>query len=277
MPDAATRTERVPVGVDPTRASIARVYDAFLLGKDNYEIDREVLKQVQQAAPEAQDLAFENRGFLIRACRFLAGQTGITQFLDLGSGLPTAENTHHVVQRINPETKVVYVDNDPVVLAHGRALLEENEHTHFVAEDIFEPERILENEVVREHIDFTQPLVLLQMGTLHHFNGDRKRPAEIMRQYVDALPSGSFVGLSHFFDPRNDDSATARRMEDFFVHSPMGSGTFRTQQEIEDLFPGLEMVEPGVTLCADWWPDGPRLKELNVAQRTIAGGVGRKL
>jgi len=276
MPDAATRTERVPVGVDPTRASIARVYDAFLLGKDNYEIDREVLHKVQQAAPEAQDLAFENRGFLIRACRFLAGQTGITQILDLGSGLPTAENTHQVVQRINPETRVVYVDNDPVVLAHGRALLEENEHTHFVAEDIFEPARILENEVVREHIDFTQPLILLQMGTLHHFNGDRERPAEIMKEYVDALPSGSFVGLSHFFDPENEDSGTARRMEDFFVHSPMGSGTFRTQKEIEELFPGLEMVDPGVTLCADWWPDGPRLKELNVAQRTIAGGVGRK-
>nr|WP_086861406.1 SAM-dependent methyltransferase [Amycolatopsis lexingtonensis] len=276
MPDAATRTERVPVGVDPTRASIARVYDAFLLGKDNYEIDREVLHKVQKAAPEAQDLAFENRGFLIRACRFLASQTGITQFLDLGSGLPTAENTHQVVQRINPETKVVYVDNDPVVLAHGRALLEENEHTHFVAEDIFEPARILQNEVVREHIDFSQPLVLLQMGTLHHFNGDSARPAEIMREYVDALPSGSFVGLSHFFDPENDDSATARRMEDFFLHSPMGSGTFRTQKEIEELFPGLDMVPPGVVRCADWWPDGPRLKDLNVAQRTIAGGVGRK-
>ncbi|HEY3469846.1 MAG TPA: SAM-dependent methyltransferase [Amycolatopsis sp.] len=264
------------MGVDPTRASIARVYDAFLLGKDNYEIDREVLHKVQKAAPEAQDLAFENRGFLIRVCRFLADQTGITQFLDLGSGLPTAENTHQVVQRINPETTVVYVDNDPVVLAHGRALLEENEHTHFVAEDIFEPQRILENEVVRQHIDFTQPLVLLQMGTLHHFNGPHERPAEIMKEYVDALPSGSFVGISHFFDPENEDSATARRMEDFFLHSPMGSGTFRTQKEIEDLFPGLELVEPGVTLCADWWPDGPRLKELNVAQRTIAGGVGRK-
>ena len=276
MPDAATRTERVPVGVDPTRASIARVYDAFLLGKDNYEIDREVLHKVQKAAPEAQDLAFENRGFLIRACRFLASQTGITQFLDLGSGLPTAENTHQVVQRINPETKVVYVDNDPVVLAHGRALLEENEHTHFVSEDIFEPQRILENEVVREHIDFSQPVAFLQMGTLHHYNGPAERPAEIMSQYIDALPSGSFVAVSHFFDPEDEDSATARRMEDFFLHSPMGSGTFRTQKEIEALFPGLEMVEPGVTLCADWWPDGPRLKDLNVAQRTIAGGVGRK-
>jgi SAM-dependent methyltransferase len=276
MPDAATRTERVPVGVDPTRASIARVYDAFLLGKDNYEIDREVLHKVQKAAPEAQDLAFENRGFLIRACRFLAGQTGITQFLDCGSGLPTAENTHQVVQRINPEIKVVYIDNDPVVLAHGRALLEENENTHFVAEDIFEPQRILENEVVRQHIDFSQPVAFLQLGTLHHYNGPHERPAEIMKEYVDALPSGSYVAISHFFDPEDEDSATARRMEEFFLHSPMGSGTFRTQKEIEDLFPGLEMVPPGVVRCADWWPDGPRLKELNVAQRTIAGGIGRK-
>ena len=276
MPDAATRTERVPVGVDPTRASIARVYDAFLLGKDNYEIDREVLHKVQKAAPEAQDLAFENRGFLIRACRFLASQTGITQFLDCGSGLPTAENTHQVVQRINPDIQVVYVDNDPVVLAHGRALLEENENTHFVAEDIFEPQRILENEVVRQHIDFSEPVALLQMGTLHHFNGDPERPAEIMKEYIAALPSGSFVAISHFFDPDDEDSATARKMEDFFLHSPMGSGTFRKQAEIEGLFPGLEMVPPGVVRCADWWPDGPRLKELNVAQRTIAGGIGRK-
>jgi SAM-dependent methyltransferase len=276
MPDAATRTERVPVGVDPTRASIARVYDAFLLGKDNYEIDREVLHKVQKAAPEAQDLAFENRGFLIRACRFLASQTGITQFLDCGSGLPTAENTHQVVQRINPDIQVVYVDNDPVVLAHGRALLEENENTHFVAEDIFEPQRILGNEVVRQHIDFTEPVALLQMGTLHHFNGDPARPAEIMKEYIAALPSGSFVAISHFFDPDDEDSATARKMEDFFLHSPMGSGTFRKQAEIEGLFPGLEMVPPGVVRCADWWPDGPRLKELNVAQRTIAGGIGRK-
>jgi SAM-dependent methyltransferase len=276
MPDAATRTERVPVGVDPTRASIARVYDAFLLGKDNYEIDREVLHKVQKAAPEAQDLAFENRGFLIRACRFLASQTGITQFLDCGSGLPTAENTHQVVQRINPDIQVVYVDNDPVVLAHGRALLEENENTHFVAEDIFEPQRILENEVVRQHIDFSQPVAFLQLGTLHHFNGPQERPAEIMKEYIDALPSGSFVAISHFFDPEDEDSATARRMEDFFLHSPMGSGTFRTQKEIEGLFAGLDMVPPGVVRCADWWPDGPRLKELNVAQRTIAGGIGRK-
>lgn len=278
MPESvATRPDRKPpVGVDPNRASIARVYDAFLNGKDNYEIDREVLRGVQKAAPEAQDLAFENRGFLIRACRFLATQTGITQYLDLGSGLPTAENTHQVVQRINPDIKVVYVDNDPVVLAHGRALLEENELTHFVAADIFHPEEILENEEIRKHIDFSQPLVLLQMGTLHHYDGPRERPAQIMRTFVDALPAGSYVGLSHFLDPEDQYSEVARKMEHMFLHSPMGSGTFRTRAELLELYTGLDLVDPGLTLCAQWWPDGPQLKPLNPVQRCIAGAVGRK-
>ncbi|HWE88232.1 MAG TPA: SAM-dependent methyltransferase [Pseudonocardiaceae bacterium] len=266
----------VPVGVDSTRASIARVYDAFLNGKDNYEIDREVMRGVLKAAPEARDLATENRGFLIRACRFLASQTEVTQFLDCGSGLPTAENTHQVVQRINPDARVVYVDNDPVVLAHGRALLEENDQTHFVAADIFQPQEILDNEEIRKHIDFAQPIAFLQMGTLHHYNGPRERPAEIMRQYIDALPSGSYVGLSHFLDPENEHSEVARKMEHMFLHSPMGSGTFRTMAELRELFAGLELVDPGLTLCADWWPDGPRLRPLNEVQYCIAGAVGCK-
>ena len=278
MPGAAPlQTDRpAPVGVDPTRASIARVYDAFLGGKDNYAIDRETLARVAKVAPEAKDLATENRNFLIRACRFLASQTGITQFLDCGSGLPTAENTHQVVQRFNPDIRVVYVDNDPVVLAHGRALLEENENTHFVAADIFEPREILENETVRKYIDFSEPVALLQMGTLHHFRGAPERPAEIMHEYIEALASGSYVGISHFSDPEDELSALARKMEDVFLHSPMGSGTFRTHAELEKLFDGLELVRPGLTLCADWWPDGPRIKELNDAQRCISGAVGRK-
>ncbi|HEX3787732.1 MAG TPA: SAM-dependent methyltransferase [Pseudonocardiaceae bacterium] len=276
MPDSVATERKPPVGVDPTRASIARVYDAFLNGKDNYEIDRQVLRDVQKAAPEAQELATENRGFLIRACRFLATQTGITQFLDCGSGLPTAENTHQVAQRLNPDIKVVYVDNDPVVLAHGRALLEENDQTHFVAADIFQPQEILQNEEVRKHIDFTQPLALLQMGTLHHFDGPRERPKEIMREYIDALPSGSYVGLSHFLDPEDEHSEVARKMEHMFLHSPMGSGTFRTEAELLELYTGLDLVQPGLVRCADWWPDGPRIKPLNAVQYCIAGAVGRK-
>ena len=270
------QAKRVPVGVDPTRASIARVYDAFLNGKDNYEIDRAVLAQVQERMPTAQELAFENRGFLIRACRFLAIETGIDQFLDCGSGLPTAENVHQVVQRVKPEAQVVYVDNDPVVLAHGRALLEENENCRFVAEDIFEPKAVLGNQTVNQMIDFDRPLAFLQMGTMHHYNGPRNMPAELMREYIAALPSGSYVALSHFLDPENEYSTTAREAEEAFLHSPMGSGTFRTRVELLELLDGLELVEPGLVRCADWWPDGPRLKPLTAAQRCIAGAVGRK-
>ncbi|GGS52649.1 MULTISPECIES: SAM-dependent methyltransferase [Actinokineospora] len=272
-----TTHQDVPVYIDTSKASIARVYDAFLGGKDNYEIDREVFHRVQRVAPEAATLAFDNRQFLIRVARFVAAQTGIKQYLDCGSGLPTAENTHQVVQRLEPDSTVVYVDNDPVVLAHGRALLEENELTHFIAEDIFEPERLLENETLRRHLDFDEPIALFQMGTIHHYNGDRS-PVDIMQTYIDALPSGSVVAISHFYDPEDGGelSTLARRMEDVFLHSPMGSGLFRTQSEIEAMFPGLEMIDPGVVLCASWWPDGPQLKELDPVSRCIAGGVARK-
>jgi S-adenosyl methyltransferase len=273
---ASPHDPKPPVGVDPTRAGIARVYDAFLGGKDNYAIDREVMNGVLKVAPEARDLATENRAFLIRACRFLASRTGVSQYIDCGFGLPTAENTHQVVQRLNPDARVVYVDNDPVVLAHGRALLADNSTIHLVAADIFDPPAVLRNEVVREHIDFAQPIGFLQVGTLHHFSGPKDGPARIMREYIDALPSGSYVAISHFLDPENEHSDVARRMEHVFLHSRMGSGTFRTRAELLELFAGLELVEPGLRLCAEWWPDGPRLTPLSQVQNTIAGAVGRK-
>lgn len=264
-----------PVHIDTTKPSIARVYDAGLGGKDNYEVDREVVRQLKQLVPEVGQFTWDYRNFLIRVTRFIAGQTGIIQFLDCGSGLPTAENTHQVAQRMQPDAQVVYVDNDPVVLAHGRALLEENDQTHFIAADIFEPRQILHDEVVRKYLDFSQPIALFQLGTLHHYNGERS-PQSIMQEYIEALPSGSYVALSHFLDPENEYTETARKMEQMLVHSPMGSGWFRTRAEIESMFPGLELVEPGLTRCADWWPDGPRIKPLTPAQHCTAGAVGRK-
>ncbi|MET0191562.1 MAG: SAM-dependent methyltransferase, partial [Pseudonocardia sediminis] len=128
----------------------------------------------------------------------------------------------------------------------------------------------------RAFLDFSEPLVLIQNGTLHHYADPARSPQDIMAEYVEALPSGSYVVLAHFFDPENEDSDLARRMEQVFIHSPMGSGSFRTQAEIEGMFPGLAMVEPGVVPCATWWPDGPQLQPLAPAQRCIAGGVGRK-
>ena len=276
MPDATKAPSSVPVGVDTTRASIARVYDAALNGKDNFEIDREVLRQVATVAPQVNDLAWSNRNFLIRACRFLAGQAGITQYLDCGSGLPTAENTHQVVQRLQPEAKVLYIDNDPVVLAHGRALLEENENTRFVSADIFDPDDVLSLSEVNDFLDFSQPIAVIQNGTLHHYVGDDG--PQIMKKYVDAVVPGSYTVVAHFFDPETPEhSEIARMMEDKFVHSPMGSGVFRTREQLLELFPDQELIPPGLALCDDWWPDGPRVKPLNQVEECIAGAVGRKL
>ena len=284
MSETASKYEApsmVPVGVDPNRASIARVYDAFLGGKDNYAIDREVFHKVQKVAPEAQDLAWSNRNFLTRAVRFLTDQGGIRQFLDCGSGLPTAENTHQIAQRIDPEARVVYVDNDPVVIAHGEALLEDNDYTNFVAADIFEPQKVLHHPIVRKYLDFTKPIALLQVGTLHHYTADNG--AELMKEYIDALPSGSFVAISHFLDPETPGhSELARRMEDVFIHSPMGSGKFRTKEKLLEFLPGLEIIPPGpgeeldFTLSVLWWPDGPRLRPLSPVEQCSAAAVGRK-
>jgi S-adenosyl methyltransferase len=262
--------------VDPTRASVARVYDALLGGKDNYEIDRKAAAEMQAAVPHVADLARANRNFLIRMCRFIASQTDVTQYLDCGSGLPTAENTHQVVQRIDPESKVVYVDNDPVVLAHGRALLEVDERTKLVEADIYEPRTVLEHPVVRTHLDWSQPIALFHLATLHSFTGPRHRPAEIMREYIDALPAGSYVAITHVFDPEDDNTAAVRALVQAASTGTLGRGASRTRKEIQELFDGLEMVEPGVVLAADWYADGPRLKPLTVGEQLVAGGVGRK-
>ncbi|MFL6124939.1 SAM-dependent methyltransferase [Actinophytocola sp.] len=284
MTKAASQYEapsRVPVGVDPTRASIARVYDAFLGGKDNYAIDREVFERVKKVAPEAQDLAWSNRNFLIRAVRFLVDQGGIRQFLDCGSGLPTAENTHQVAQRIAPEARVVYVDNDPVVIAHGNALLEENDYTNFVSADIFQPQQVLQNPEVCRHLNFDEPIALLQVGTLHHYTADNG--GELMREYIEALAPGSFVAISHFYNPETPEhQALATRMEDVFIHSPMGSGRFRTKAELMKFIPGLEIIPPGPGLEPDivlsdlWWPDGPLLRPLSQVEECSAAVVARK-
>ncbi len=148
----------------------------------------------------------------------------------------------------------------------------------FSPADIFDPKAVLGDGSIRRFLDLTAPVALIQNGTLHHYDDPARSPQSIMEEYVDALPSGSYVVIAHFFDPEDggDDSEVARRLEEVFVHSPMGSGRFRTRAEIDGMFPGCEMVDPGLVRCADWWPDGPRLKPLTQAQRLIVGGVGRK-
>lgn len=262
--------------IDPTVASIARVYDAFLNGKDNYDVDRQVANAVIDRIPQTLQFAQEHRAWLIRVARFLA-KAGVDQFLDCGSGLPTQENTHQAVQRVNPDATVVYVDNDPVVSVHGRALLEENEHCHFVAADLTDPTTLMDEVRTRNVFDFAKPVALIQCSTIHHVT-DEERPHEIMRTYIDALPSGSYVALTHWHDPADggEGSGIARYIQNTFRESSMGSANFRSRDEIMALFDGLELVEPGLGLLRDWWPDGPHITEAEPVDEIVLAAVGRK-
>lgn len=268
---------RVPVGVDPTRASIARVYDATLGGKDNYEIDREVVQKVAEVAPRQSDVARMNRRWLIRVVRYLSGTAGIDQFLDVGAGLPTVENTHEIAQQNNPEAQVVYVDNDPVCNVYGRALLEENNFTHFVSADLTEPDTLLALPEVNRHLDLNRPMALILCGILHHVD-DELDPVGIMRRYIDGLPSGSYVGITHFWDPADGSEAheMARELERRFTQLGLGSGWYRTREEIASYFCDLEMLDPGLVELDDWWPAGPPSRPRLTEERLLLGGVGRK-
>jgi hypothetical protein len=262
--------------IDPTQPSIARVYDAFLGGKDHYEVDRQVYQQIIKIAPEAPAIGRECRAWLIRVVRFLAANAGIDQFLDVGSGLPTAENTHQAVQRINSEAQVVYVDNDPMVAAHGRALLEENDRTHFVVGDLRYPDELLSHPMVTRYLDWDRPLALIQSNTLHHV-ADEDNPDAIMAKYVEALPSGSYVAISHLHNP-DDGSPQAELAKESEARymAMMGTCHFRNRDRIAQFFTGLEMVDPGLTYLHKWWPDGPRMRPMANGDYLLLGAVARK-
>lgn len=269
-------TGRDPI-IDPTKPSIARVYDAVLNGKDNFEVDRAVRDQVLAVHPESLVVARDNRDWLIRVVRYLTGTLRVDQFLDCGSGLPTAENTHQAAQRINPEARVLYIDNDPVVLAHGRALLEENENTHFVDADIRHPRDWITSREVTTFLDFSRPIALLHVAILHHVL-DEEGPYDVLAGYVDRLVSGSYVAISHFHNP-HDESEVARvaaELEQVLIGGEIGRGRFRTGAEITRFFDGLELVPPGIALLPDWWPDGPQPKPLPSVRQLMLGGLARK-
>jgi len=264
--------------IDTSKASVARVYDALLGGKDNFEVDQAVYRSVVEADPLAPQAARAIRRWLVRCVRWLADEAGMDQFLDCGAGLPTAENTHEAAQRVNHNAEVVYVDNDPIVCAHGSALLATNARTHFVGGDLAEPDKLLRHPVITGNLDLARPYVLMQCNTLHHLP-DERNPREIMAAYIEALPSGSYVALCHFYDPGDSDpemSAFSRDMEKRLSGSSMESGRFRTREEISSYFEGLELVEPGLVKLHEWWPNGPRLKPFSPMEHSFLAGVARK-
>jgi hypothetical protein len=184
----------VPFGIDTTVPMTARVYDYWLGGHDNFAVDRVAALAVSEVAPEAPLMAVENRKFLRRAVRYLV-EAGITQFLDVGTGLPTQGNVHQVAQQINPDARVVYVDNDPMVLAHSRAL-KTGGNTIVIEADLREPQAILDHRGPRELIDFTQPLAVLLVAVLH-FISEKDNPSSIVATIRDVLPAGSYLVISH--------------------------------------------------------------------------------
>jgi hypothetical protein len=279
MAEPAHRTGvRVPVGVDTTRPSIARVYDYSLGGKDNYDVDRAAFEQIQRIAPRQGDVSRMNRRWLHRVVRYLAGPAAIDQFLDIGAGLPTVGNTHQIAQQENPEATVVYVDNDPVCNAHGRVLLEQNENTHFVSGDLLEENTLLEKKNVLQYLDMDRPIAVILCGLLHHVDDDLE-PARVMREYISRLPAGSYVAITNFWDPADENPELhdlAERLERAFTEMGLGSGWYRTRAQQLEYFDGLEIIAPGLVELEDWWPAGPATRPRLPEEKVVIGGVGYK-
>ncbi|MBC3841744.1 SAM-dependent methyltransferase [Streptacidiphilus sp. 4-A2] len=260
---------------DMPQPNIARIYDYLLGGKDNYASDRQVGDRIEQALPAVHLGVRQQRAVLRRVVRYLVGEAGLRQLVDIGSGLPTADNVHQIAQQLEPSTRVVYVDNDPVVLAHARALLADSKETVVAVGDLRDPAAILAEPTLREHIDFEQPVGLLLCGILHYVL-DNEEPLRIVRQLIDALPSGSYVFIHHLITP--DDSADEGTIAaEAALRQGVGRGQFRTLPEVAAFLEGLDLVEPGVVTVTEWRPDEdtPSLVD-NPVLRLAAVGVARK-
>jgi hypothetical protein len=269
-------SDRVPPGIDPTKPNIARVYDFQLGGKDNFAIDREVGRQIQQLVPDAPTVARANRAFLRRAVRHMIIEAGIRQFVDIGSGLPTQGNVHEVAQDAHPGTRVVYVDNDPVVLVHARALLDTSDATKVIRADVRQPEEIFGNTELQEFIDFGKPVGLLLLTILHHVNDD-EAPG-VTAQLRDALAPGSYLAITHFHNPGSampEEAALAVASEKLLIEK-FGSGRFRTSDEIRAFFGDLEVLDPGLVPLPLWRPDPAEPPTLVSGDHRLVGGVARK-
>jgi SAM-dependent methyltransferase len=257
---------------DPEVPSIARTYDYLLGGKDNFPADRQIGDIFFNRFPGAVQIAVDNRACLVRAVSLMADEYGIDQFIDLGSGLPTADNVHQVAQRVDPNARVVYVDNDPIVLAHGRALLAENENTTVIQADLRRPDQILGQSEVQDMINFDRPIGIIASAILHHFL-DEENPAEAIREFRDVLSAGSFLFVSHFRTVGDEKSGELEAV----MLEAFGRGAWRTTEQIAGYFGDMTVLDPGVVECALWRPAAAvDPASLTDWQRLIAAGLGYK-
>ncbi|MGW4638825.1 SAM-dependent methyltransferase [Sphaerisporangium sp. NPDC004334] len=257
--------EKAPAGIDPTTPSVARMYDYYLGGKDNFAADRAAAEQIIKLLPNARHVARENRAFLGRAVRHLAG-LGIDQFIDIGAGLPTRENVHQVAQARAPRSRVVYVDNDPIVLVHARALLADNPQTTVVEGDLRDPKAITEHPAVLAAIDFDRPFAVI-LCAIMHFVEDDEEAASIVAHLRSTLPPGGALVLSHGFRGHQAGPNIARAEAVYARTSrPL---KIRDRETIERYFSGLDLVEPGLVHVGSWRPEHDLLED-----ESAAGGLG---
>ena len=260
-------------------ATAARIYDYFLGGTHNFPADREAAETILTMFPRTRMAAQVNRAFLRRAVRFLRSQ-GVTQFLDIGSGIPTEGNVHEIAQAAEAEARVVYVDIDPVAVAESQEMLERNEFAVALHGDAREPRSIMEHPLVRKLLDFDRPVAVLMVALLH-FVADDDEAKAIVGQLMDALPAGSYFVVSHVVDETNPDyvqSPDVQRVHEVYRKQTASMLRLRTRAEIEGFFEGLEVLEPGVVWLTDWRqePGDPIPADDDIAYYVAAGGVGRK-
>ncbi len=255
-----------PAEFDSSIANPARRYNYWLGGKDNFAADRASGDAIQAIYPQIRTAAVENRRFLRRVVQHLAKEAGIRQFLDIGTGLPTADNTHEVAQTINPSAHVVYVDNDPLVLVHARALLTSHPdgRTAYIEADLREPDRILNNPALADVFDMREPVALLLIAVLH-FVRDSKQAYDAVKTLVDALPSGSYLAASH----ATSDFVPPEIVKAFAAEQVAGADDFtsRTRDEFLRFFDGLNLNAPGVEVVSRWRADpadGPPPEQVSV-------------
>ncbi|MGN9842787.1 SAM-dependent methyltransferase [Nonomuraea sp. H19] len=234
-------------GVDPRVPNPARIYNYFLGGKDNFAADRAAAEAVLAMAPEVRVAARENREFLVRAVDYLTRGVGIRQFVDIGAGIPAERPVHEVAQAVDPDARVAYVDNDTIVLSHARALLDRGRGTAVVGGDVREPEAILEAPELAGLIDVGRPVAVILIAVLH-FVPDSDDPAALVRRLADRLPSGSHVVITHLSDGGVPDDPRIAATRELY----RGGLHFRPRKEIEALFDGLELVEPGLVGVGEW-------------------------
>jgi hypothetical protein len=257
---------------DPSQPHVSRIYDYLLDGKDNYAVDRAVGDRIIATVPTIQMGVRAQRDLLRRVVRYLVGEAGLRQLIDIGSGLPTADNVHQVAQRVAPDCKVAYVDNDPVVLTHARALLADEVATIVVGGDVREPKAIMDNPAIRSHFDWDQPIGLLLCGILHYIP-DSEGPRELTKTFCAALPAGSYVFVHHLLDSGDPVVAELREA----MRSGMETTEFRTTEQIMSFFGGLELVAPGLVLVPDWRPDAETpTADSHPVLRLACAGVARK-